>query len=191
MFIDDKSMNIAGKRTDGSTHSELIVRAYASPVSSGFTLFEDDGETVAYQSGAVRTTPIFQRQSAGDSATVTIGAASGSYSGAPDSRDNVIELVAQDMQGMDVTLNGVHLPEETNRADFDAATKGWLNAGGNVILAKSGKMNVTDAKTFEFTLRPSFVLPSEKFICAQRYDLGPVRMRDRRGCSATGTRPLQ
>jgi alpha-glucosidase len=191
MFIDDKSMNIAGKRTDGSTHSELIVRAYASPVSSGFTLYEDDGETVAYQSGTVRTTPIFQRQSAGDSATVTIGAASGSYSGAPDSRDNVIELVAQDMQGMDVTLNGVHLPEETNRADFDAATKGWLNAGGNVILAKSGKMNVTDAKTFEFTLRPSFVLPSEKFICAQRYDLGPVRMRDRRGCSATGTRPLQ
>jgi len=100
---------------------------------------------------------------AGDAATVTIGAASGSYGGAPDSRDNVIELVAQDMQGLDVTLNGAHLPEHKNRADFDAATKGWLNAGGNVILAKSGKMNVADAKTFEFTLRPSFVLPSEKF----------------------------
>ncbi len=161
MFIDDKSMNIAGKRTDGSTHSELIVRAYASPISSGFTLYEDDGETVAYQSGAVRTTPIFQRSS-GNAAAVTIGAASGNYDGAPDGRDNMVELVVQDMRGKDVTLNGANLPQQKNRADFDAATKGWLNAGGNVILAKSGKMNVADAKAFEFTLSASFVLPSEK-----------------------------
>ena len=48
MFVDDNTMNIVGKRTDGSTRSELIVRVYASPTSTSFTLYEDDGATTSY-----------------------------------------------------------------------------------------------------------------------------------------------
>jgi len=156
MFVDDKTMNVIGKRTDGSTHNELIVRVYAAKVPSGFTLYEDDGETIAYQSGAVRTSPISQ-QLAGDglSGTVTIAAASGSYDGAPASRNNVVELVTDGMQEdvqKPVTLNGNKLTQLTSREAFDAADSGWFNAGNNLILAKSGSLKVADSKTFGFNL---------------------------------------
>ena len=115
MYVDDKTMNILGKRTDGSTRNELIVRVYATKVPSSFKLYEDDGETIAYQSGAVRATGISQQLSAdGKSETVTIAAASGSYDGAPASRNNVVELVTDGMQAKEVTLNDNELPQQTS-----------------------------------------------------------------------------
>lgn len=134
------------------------MRVYAAKKRSGFTLYEDDGETIAYQSGAVRTTPISQ-QLAGDglSETVTIAAASGSYDGAPASRNNVVELVTDGMQEVvkkPVTLNGHELPQQTSRTAFDAAPSGWFNAGNKLVLAKSDSTDVADNKAFAFTLEP-------------------------------------
>jgi len=48
MYVDGNTMNILGMRSDGSTHNELIARVYASSTPSSFTLYEDDGQTVAY-----------------------------------------------------------------------------------------------------------------------------------------------
>ncbi len=158
MFVDDKTMNVVGKRADGSTRNELIVRVYAAKAPSGFTLYEDDGETIAYQSGAVRTTPLSQQLAGnGLSGTVTIAAAQGTYDGASASRNNIVELVTDGMQEAvkkPVTLNGNELPQQTSRAAFDAADSGWLNAGNGLILAKSGNMQVADSKTFAFNLEP-------------------------------------
>jgi hypothetical protein len=167
MFVDDKTMNVVGKRTDGSTRNELIVRVYASKVPSSFTLYEDDGETIAYQSGAVRTTAISQ-QLAGDglSETVTIAAAQGTYDGAPGSRSNIVELVTDGMQEVvakPVTLNGDELSQQRSRAAFDAADSGWFNAGNNLVLAKSGAMQVADSKAFAFNLEPT---PASKEVSA-------------------------
>lgn len=150
MHVDDKTMNVLGKRSDGSTRDELIVRVYADPTASDFTLVEDDGATVAYRSGAKRSTVISQQLS-GSTATVTIGAASGDYAGAPASRANVVELVA-DTQASAVTLDGTPLTRHANKAEFDAATSGWYNAGGDLIVAKSDSLSVSGAKTFRFTL---------------------------------------
>ncbi len=167
MFVDDKTMNVVGKRTDGSTRNELIVRVYAAKVPSSFTLYEDDGETIAYQSGVVRTTVISQQLSTdGKSETVTIAAASGSYDGAPTSRANVVELVVEDGQAdkdKGVTLNGGKLTQLASREAFDAADSGWFNAGNNLILAKSGSLTVADSKTFGVALVPP--PPFAKFVC--------------------------
>jgi alpha-glucosidase (family GH31 glycosyl hydrolase) len=54
MFVDDKTMNVMGKRTDGSTHNELITRVYSDPTSSSFTLAEDDGSPPGTRAAASR-----------------------------------------------------------------------------------------------------------------------------------------
>ncbi len=151
MYVDDQTMNVLGKRLDGTTRDELIVRAYADSASSSFTLFEDDGETNAYQGGSVRTT-LLSQQLSGQQATVSVAAAQGSYTGAPAQRGTVVELVVNNTAATAVSLNGAGLTGYSTRAAFDAATSGWYNAGGNLVLAKAGPQAVTSAKTFVFTL---------------------------------------
>ncbi len=150
-FVDADTMNIVGKRKDGTIRNELIARVYSSTAASNFTVYDDDGGSTAYQSGSVRTTPISQ-QRAGSTATVTVGAASGTYSGAPSSRATVVELVVGDSQASAVKLGGQSLARHSNKAAFDAASSGWYNAGGNVIVAKAAASAVTSSKTFTFTL---------------------------------------
>jgi len=161
MFVDDKTMNAVGKRTDGSTRNELTARVYSDTTGSSFSLAEDDGASTGYQTGAKRTTLLSQSRS-GNTATVTLAASSGTYTGAPTSRANVVELVA-DTQALGVTLNGTALPQLANKAAFDAAGSGWYNAGGNLVVAKSAALAVTSAKTFAFTLGQTLV--SQTFTC--------------------------
>jgi alpha-glucosidase len=151
MFVDDKTMNILGKRTDGSIRDELIARVFSDPTPSQFVLYEDDGESIAYLSGQVRTTEISQ-QLAGNVASVTIQPATGSYQGAPQDRRNMVELVADRAVATGVTLNGSALAQQTSRAGFDTASSGWFNAGNNLIVAKSDRLGIGVAKAFQFTL---------------------------------------
>jgi alpha-glucosidase len=150
MFVDDKTMNVLGERTDGTVRDELIARVYPDPVSSNFTLYEDDGASTGYQGGAVRTT-VLSQQLTGSAATVTVAAAEGTYPGAPASRSTTVELVSA-TQASAVTLDGAPLTRHATKAAFDAAADGWYNAGGNLVVAKSGSLPVGTAKTFGFTL---------------------------------------
>lgn len=150
-FVDDKTMNVMGKRTDASVRNELIARVYANSAATNFTLYEDDGSSTAYKTGSVRTTLISQSLSGGV-ANVTVAASSGTYTGAPASRSNVVELVTNNTQASAVTLNGSSLTKYTTKATFDASSSGWYNAGGNLIVAKSTSLSVGSVKTFAFTL---------------------------------------
>lgn len=161
-YVDDQTMNVIGKRADGTTRDELIVRVYADPTSSSFTLAEDDGASTAYQSGAKRTTAISQQLS-GSTATVMIAASSGTFTGATASRGNVVELVVDSTQASAVTLNGTSLTQRANKAAFDVAASGWYNAGGNLVVAKSAALAVSSSKTFVVTLGQAPV--SETFTC--------------------------
>jgi len=161
-FVDDQTMNVVGKRADGTTRDELIARVFASPTASNFTLAEDDGASTAYQAGAKRTTVISQQVS-GSIATVTISPSTGTYTGAPASRRNVVELVVDSTQASAVTLNGAALTRLANKAAFDAAASGWYNAGGNLVVAKSAALAVSASKAFQVTLGQ--VPVSETFTC--------------------------
>ena len=150
MYVDDQTMNILGQRTDGSVRNELIVRAYASPTATSFTLYEDDGTTIAYQNGEVRTTLLLQQQTA-QGVTVTIAPSQGMYSDAPTDRTNVVMLVIPDAgQISQVTLNGEDLPKLDNQSAWENTASGWYLAGENLIVAKSERMPVTSEKVFEF-----------------------------------------
>jgi alpha-glucosidase len=154
-FVDDSTMNAIGKRKDSSTHNELIAKVFAFGPKGGvnsFTLYEDDGTTIAYQQGAVQATEISQKRD-GNQLTVGVNKSEGTYEGAPASRNNVIKLVTDDTVTK-VTLNGSELKEFSNMDDFNRASSGWINAGNNTVIAKSGDMSVSDAKNFVIALVP-------------------------------------
>jgi alpha-glucosidase len=164
MYVDEKTLNVLGKRSDGTRRDELIVRAYASETPTSFTLYEDDGETTAYRSGAVRTT-VLSQQRTGGAVTVAVAPASGTYGGASASRNNLVELVVDNAQGGAVTLNGTPLQGHPSVAAFEAAASGWVNAGKNLIRAKSGELPVSAPKEFAFSLEAAPERVSQRFEC--------------------------
>lgn len=154
MAVDEQTLNVEGRRADGSRRDELVVRVYAAATPTRFTLYEDDGETVAYRQGAVRETDLDQQLAADRrQATVTVGAARGSYAGAPERRDHRVEIVIDRARVIGVTLNGVDLPRRASLAELDAAPDGWTMDNGRII-ARSGVRPVGEAKVLVFELEP-------------------------------------
>ncbi|OGO15863.1 MAG: hypothetical protein A2Z14_10735, partial [Chloroflexi bacterium RBG_16_48_8] len=150
MYVDEQTMNVMGKRLDGTTRDELIVRVFADNAASSFTLYEDDGVSIAYQDGEVRRMEIGQQQQ-GNEVTITISAAQGTYGGASDRRDNVIKLYAN-LHGAPegVTLNGTTLTRYDRREAWEEAESGWMVGEDQAVLAKTGEMDVSEAKEFTF-----------------------------------------
>jgi alpha-glucosidase len=151
MHVDEQTLNILGQRSDGRPRNELVVSVYADTAPSQFTLYEDDGETIAYQRGQVRTTPISQLQT-GYGVTMTIGSAAGDYTGAISSRNNLVKLIVNNTQAGSVTCNGVSLTRHATLTAFDAAASGWYSTFHNLVLIKTGEMPVAAEKRFAVTL---------------------------------------
>ena len=151
MYVDDQTMNVLGQRLDDSQRDELVLRVFAGDQPTEFTLYEDDGRTIAYQDGQVRQTVIAQHPD-DDKMEVVITESEGSYDGAPDERDNVVKLQVNGLMAGKVLLNNEELPEFETQAELDGAPSGWFNAGGGLIIARSGVLPVSLAKTFQFEL---------------------------------------
>jgi hypothetical protein len=151
MYVDDQTMNVLGKRLDGSQRDELIIRAFAGTQATEFTLYEDDGQTVAYQDGQVRTTVIAQHPGE-DRFELVITGAEGTYASAPEARANVIRLSVKGLEAANIVLNGANLQQVTSQVELDAIESGWFNAGGGLIIAKSGVLPVSQDKIFQFEL---------------------------------------
>ena len=111
-----------------------------------FTLYEDDGETVAYLRGAVRRTRIVQRWR-GDRLEITIGASAGSYEGAPAARETVLEVATCGAEAASVVLDGRALERRPSDAAFDAGGPGW-HAGDGGVRVRTGTLPVAHAKRF-------------------------------------------
>jgi alpha-glucosidase (family GH31 glycosyl hydrolase) len=155
MYVDDKTKDVFGNRTDNTTRDELIVRVYPDTTASQFTLYEDDGTTVTSYDADKR--PLYQgrqtvlsQSETNTGVTVEIAAAVGTYAGAVGTRNNEIRLVVNGKSVSDVKLNGVSLPARASFNDFYANDAGWFDTGNNQILARSGGQFVHMGKTFEF-----------------------------------------
>ena len=82
---------------------------------------------------------------------MTIAASNGTFQGAAAARDNVVKLsINTPGAPTQVTLNGAVLPRLDTRAAFEQAEQGWHQESEHLFLAKSGKMNVGEAKVFAF-----------------------------------------
>ncbi len=170
MWVDANTKDVFGHRKNQSAeHQELILKVYADPAASSFTLYEDDGETLSYDDHKTpvyqtRTTLLSQQQS-GNSVTVTVAAAEGSYSGASTTRNNLVRLVVNSKQAVAVSLNGSSLPQYSSYSRFLGASSGWFNTGDNLIIAKSGVRSVKVSKKFTFALNSTSPYTSAYFIC--------------------------
>lgn len=157
MVVDEQTMNLYGQRRDHSIRDDLVVQVVPAPQATTFTLYEDDGRTIAYQSGAVRTTELGQ-QWTDSTVMVTIAAAQGDYEGAVAERDNVLQLALVNGAVSAVLLNGEVLPAQTTLAAWEAAEQGWYQ-GETAVYAKSGKQPVSIAK--QFTVQLAEPTPAE------------------------------
>lgn len=177
MHVDPATKDAFGNRKDGRVpDTDFIVRVYADPAASSFTLFEDDGRTLEYDVEGRpfyhhRTTEVNQQQTGTNSVTVTIEPAqningTGAYPDAIIDRHNIVELVVDGARATAVDLNGSGLVRWSDAATLQAAPSGWTNAGDNLIMAKSPMMDVeSTTKTFTFTLELAPQTTSVNFIC--------------------------
>lgn len=175
MVVDNNTKDAFGNRKGGGSRNDLVLRVYADRTASSFTLYEDDGETLEYDSNTrpvyrYRTTELRQQQVDGETVTVSIAAAvnqnsSTPFPGAVTNRQNIVRLVADNARATSVSLNGANLPQLNSLAEFEAANNGWFNAGNNLILAKSGALDVNTAKTFTVKLAPAIPSTSVNFVC--------------------------
>lgn len=169
MYVDGETKDIFGHRKEGVSHDEMIVQVYADETPSAFTLYEDDGETIRFTPDKrplynVRKTEISQQKGTG-SVTVVVDKAEGSYPGALASRNNIVRLVVEDSSATGVKFNGKALKKLTSMTDFNNATKGWLNAGRNLVLVKTGPSPVERRKRITVFLQPISPTTSVNFVC--------------------------
>jgi alpha-glucosidase (family GH31 glycosyl hydrolase) len=169
MPVDEQTKDAFGHSKDGSSHDELVVQVYADAAGSSFTLYEDDGETVSYTpdrrpSYNTRTTVITQ-QKGRHGVDVVIDKSAGSYPGEVKRRNNIVRLVVEDAQAAVVKLNGKTLAKRISASDFNGKSIGWYNAGHNLILIKSGPIDVGARKTFSIALQSISPVTSANFVC--------------------------
>ncbi len=175
MEVNDDTLDAFGHRRGGKAkRDQLLLRVYGDENRSQFTLYEDDGKTLNYQSDGrpiydYRTTEIYQQQQE-NTVTVTIDPVvnvnnNNGFKGANNRRSNEVELIVENAEGAAVTFNNQPLREYSSLLNFRLADSGWYNAGNNKIFAKSPEIAVETAKEFQFELKPISATTSVNFIC--------------------------
>jgi alpha-glucosidase (family GH31 glycosyl hydrolase) len=98
--------------------TDLVVRSYPGPdgVDGSSTLYEDDGLTTAYQTGAAATTKLTYGRR-GSQVTITVAPTAGTFHGQPEERAITIELPAV-TAATRVMMDGVPAS-----AEYDAAER--------------------------------------------------------------------
>jgi alpha-glucosidase len=140
MFVDDKTMNVLGKRTDETLRNELIIKVFADENLKEFLLYEDDGKTIHYQEGDFRTTVIEQSGNK-EEHKVIIGAAKGEYK-MDENRNIIVELVTQ-KSTKTINVNGVALKSYNSRKELNENASGFVKEN-NVIIIKTVSLPVKE-----------------------------------------------
>lgn len=158
--VDEGTLNIRGKRTDGSVDDTLGLKVFPAKSASTFALVEDDGESMG---GTRAVTTLGQRLADdGQSLTVEIGARQGTYAGAPAQRPYVVEIFARDAEAVSATLNGTTVPGCT----AGVGTSPCFTNGTSRIVVNTGDVPVTEAQTLVVALRATTPqAPSLSFVC--------------------------
>lgn len=144
MPVDDETWNAFGRRSDGTHENDLKVRVFPGDAPSETTLYEDDGTSVAYLAGAVRTTRIAQAPDE-EKLVVTVYASEGTYTGASDVRDTWIELAT----GAEVTAVALDDRPLKTRARPDGP--GWVRHSSGFVTIRTGRRPVSETQRIRVT----------------------------------------
>jgi alpha-glucosidase len=140
MYVDEKTMNILGKRTDDTQRNELILKIFADENLKEFLLYEDDGKTTHYLEDDFRTI-VLEQGGDNDEHRITIGAAKGSYK--PDeNRHTIIELITN-KKTKGISVNGVSLKAYNSLQELNENTSGFV-IENNLIIIKTKATAVSE-----------------------------------------------
>jgi alpha-glucosidase len=123
----------------GGAFEELTLAIYPDEAgNASFTLYEDDGETVAYKQGNFALTT-FTCEAEGEGYKVTIGAPSGSFKGQLAERAYNLALRTT-KRPTTVTVGAVELTARRNAESLAKAADGWwFDQKAKVLHVKAGK----------------------------------------------------
>ncbi|CAL9494314.1 hypothetical protein SUDANB95_03283 [Actinosynnema sp. ALI-1.44] len=119
--------------------------------NSSFELYEDDGVTRQFASGAYAKQNVTVSAPTGGSGnvTVTVGASNGNYTGKPSSRGYELAVHVAGAPSS-VALGSGALTRYTSQAEYDAAATGWYFSGG-VLHVRTGAQSTAAAFTVTAT----------------------------------------
>jgi hypothetical protein len=112
----------------------LAIMAYPG-ADGAFTLYEDEGENLNYKSGNFSLTPLTYQE---NGKSLTIGAATGSYTGAPAQRSYAVTFVNRGTPA-NVTINGAAVGRVTA-----GSGEGWWMSGSSVVVHVNARSVTSD-----------------------------------------------
>ncbi|HVK24444.1 MAG TPA: discoidin domain-containing protein [Actinokineospora sp.] len=139
-------MNYAGEKPTTPITFDVYPRG-----NSSFSLYEDDGNTRAYQTGsfAKQAVSVTAPTSGSGNVVINVGASNGSYTGKLANRGYEVNAHVSGAP-TSVTLGATTLTKYTTKATYDAATTGWFHDAadrGGVLYVKTGSLTTSSAFT--------------------------------------------
>ncbi|MFJ6521592.1 TIM-barrel domain-containing protein [Streptomyces filamentosus] len=133
--------------------------------TSTFTLYEDDGITRQYQTGAYakQKVDVTAPASGTGDVTIAVGASTGTYAGKPTSRGYEFTVHAAAAPST-VTVDGSALPALASKAAYASATTGWYfdatDRSGTLWIKVGSKSAAFTVKATGLTLLPATPVPA-------------------------------
>jgi alpha-glucosidase (family GH31 glycosyl hydrolase) len=123
---------------DTTPPDRLVIEAFPGR-RGAFTLYEDQGDGLAYRQGRSARTQLSQRRRGGG-VVVTIGRARGRYAGQPRRRAYELRILGT-ARPHTVTIGGRRVPHTT-----PGAARGWWYApGGRTVFVRGGRLRTASA----------------------------------------------
>ena len=113
MSVDGKTMNILGKRKDGSTDPTLRLKIFSAGNGGFFDLIEDDAVSTGYLKKEFTSTKITLTRPSERELRVVVAGREGTYAGVPGNRGLSMQIWARGRHVEAVTINGnslLHCP---------------------------------------------------------------------------------
>ncbi|MBI2522027.1 MAG: DUF5110 domain-containing protein [Bdellovibrio sp.] len=164
MLVDERTMNISGKKKDGKSNDDFGVLVAPDRQESEFVVYEDDGKSIDYQSGEVATTTITQKHN-GEQVELVIMPTQGRYQGMHEERNYSIELFLENKKVKSVTLGG----KEFFKCASDVRNNCFGLSGYNRTTFYLGRHSIHDQKMVLVRLEESSKESSLFFKCQNAY----------------------
>ena len=144
--------NVFGEAQSGAPGA-LALRVIASADPNSFTVYEDDGWSIAYQQGGYRRTLVHQALT-DHRESVRIDAAQGGYDGAPQRRTQIVEVVSREGAVKSVVVNGRPLAHVDDVKAWESAAEGWRATADGQVVARQQDVPVDTAQEYQFEFTP-------------------------------------
>jgi alpha-glucosidase len=128
----------------------LIVTVFPGAAAGSIRVYEDEGDTLGYKSGAYAWTPVRQATLADGTVTVTVGPVEGTYPGMPAARGHEIRLVGT-LPPRSVSWRGRAVPYVEEAA---VATAPFWSFEGRTLTTVVGLPRTRSAETVEVSIAP-------------------------------------